>query len=129
LAQRLARTLCKQCREPYAPSEREASELAEAYGSAEFQDLVSKHYSLPLKLWRATGCNACSNSGYKGRIGIHVLLVTDDTLKHAIQKKASVDDIRELARLSGMKTLLQDGIEKVLQGHTDLKQVLAVCSR
>ena len=56
-------------------------------------------------------------------------MITDDTIKHAIQKKASVDELRELARLSGMKTLLQDGIEKVLEGHTDLKQVLAVCSR
>jgi type II secretory ATPase GspE/PulE/Tfp pilus assembly ATPase PilB-like protein len=129
LAQRLARTLCKQCREPYAASDGEAAELAETYGNGEFQDLVSKHYSLPLKLWRPVGCSACTNTGYKGRIGIHELLVTDDTIKHAIQKKAPVDDIRELARLSGMKTLLQDGIEKVLEGHTDLKQVLAVCSR
>jgi type II secretory ATPase GspE/PulE/Tfp pilus assembly ATPase PilB-like protein len=129
LAQRLARTLCKQCREPYSAKESEASELSEAYGAEAFDDLVRKHYSLPLKLWRAVGCNACGNSGYKGRIGIHELLVGDDALKRAIQKKASVDDIRELARAGGMRTLLQDGIEKVLEGHTDLKQVLAVCSR
>jgi type II secretory ATPase GspE/PulE/Tfp pilus assembly ATPase PilB-like protein len=128
LAQRLARTLCKQCRENYAASERETEELAVAYGE-EFQELVSKHYSLPLKLWRAVGCSACSNTGYKGRIGIHELLLASDGLKRAIQRKAPVDDIRELAQAAGMKTLLQDGIEKVLEGHTDLKQVLAVCSR
>jgi len=129
LAQRLARTLCKQCREQYSASENETAELAEAYGAEEFQELVRRNYSSPLKLWRAVGCNACANSGYKGRVGVHELLVSDDTIKRSIQRKASVDEIRDLACKAGMKTLLQDGIEKVLDGHTDLKQILAVCSR
>jgi type II secretory ATPase GspE/PulE/Tfp pilus assembly ATPase PilB-like protein len=129
LAQRLARSLCKQCREQQLASDREVEELAEAYGADSFHELVRVNYSVPLKLWRAVGCSACGNSGYKGRIGIHELLVADDALKRAIQHKASVDDLRRIATEGGMKTLLQDGIEKVLEGQTDLKQVLAVCSR
>jgi type II secretory ATPase GspE/PulE/Tfp pilus assembly ATPase PilB-like protein len=129
LAQRLARTLCKQCREQYTAKPSESEELAAAYGAEAFQDLLLKQYGLPLKLWRAVGCNACAGSGYKGRIGVHELLTSNDALKRAIQRKAPVDELRRLAIEGGMKTLLQDGIEKVLDGQTDLKQVLAVCSR
>ncbi|MFZ5889671.1 MAG: GspE/PulE family protein [Myxococcota bacterium] len=129
LAQRLARTLCKQCREQYSAKPSESEELAMAYGPEAFSELVLKHYGSPLKLWRAVGCNACAGSGYKGRIGIHELLVSNDALKRAIQRKAPVDELRRLSVEGGMRTLLQDGIEKVLDGHTDLKQVLAVCNR
>ncbi|MBN1605253.1 MAG: hypothetical protein JW940_01395 [Polyangiaceae bacterium] len=72
---------------------------------------------------------ACSNTGYRGRLGLHELLVADDGIKRAIQRKSSVEELRNLAVAGGMTTLLQDGISKVLSGHTDLKQVLAVCSR
>ncbi len=129
LAQRLGRSLCKQCREQYVIDEKELNELAELYGREAFLDLVK--YDLPggIKLWKAVGCEACSKTGYRGRIAIHELLVTTDALKTAIQKKAPVGEIRELAKQGGMTTLLQDGIQKVLAGHTDVKQVLAVCSR
>lgn len=73
------------------------------------------------------GCHACGKSGYKGRFGIHELLVNDDGLRRAIQHKAPVDEIRAAALAGGMTTLLQDGVQKVLAGQTDLKQVLAVC--
>jgi type II secretory ATPase GspE/PulE/Tfp pilus assembly ATPase PilB-like protein len=129
LAQRLARTLCKQCREQYTAKPSESEELGAAYGAEAFQELLLKQYGLPLKLWRAVGCNACGGSGYKGRIGVHELLTSNDALKRAIQRKAPVDELRRLALEGGMKTLLQDGIEKVLDGQTDLKQVLAVCTR
>jgi type II secretory ATPase GspE/PulE/Tfp pilus assembly ATPase PilB-like protein len=62
-------------------------------------------------------------------VALHELLVTNDVMKHAIQHKAPVGEIRALAQKGGMTTLLQDGIEKVIAGQTDLKQVLAVCSR
>ncbi len=129
LAQRLARSLCKQCREQYVLTPAELEELAQAYSSEAFARLVEAEYPYGLKLWRAKGCEACGKSGYKGRIALHELLITDDPLKRAVQKKASVDEIRELARQSGMTTLLQDGVQKILAGHTDLTQVLAVCSR
>jgi type II secretory ATPase GspE/PulE/Tfp pilus assembly ATPase PilB-like protein len=129
LAQRLARGLCKQCREQYAPDKKELNELSVAYGQEAFDALLQAEHSFGLKLWRARGCNACGSSGYRGRVALHELLITDDPLKVAIQKKSPIDDIRTLARKAGMVTLLQDGVQKVIAGQTDLKQVLAVCSR
>ena len=129
MAQRLARALCRQCREQYVPDKAESEELAQAYGAEEFRKIAESEFAYGMKLWRAVGCSACSQSGYKGRLGLHELLVTDDHLKRAIQKKASVDDIRTAAMKNGMTTLLQDGVRKVLAGLTDMKQVLAVCSR
>ena len=129
LAQRLARGLCKQCREQYVPDDKELNELSAAYGEEAFAELLKAEHSFGLKLWRAKGCNACGNSGYRSRVALHELLITDDPLKVAIQKKSSIDDIRKLSRAAGMTTLLQDGVQKVIGGHTDLKQVLAVCSR
>jgi len=129
LAQRLARSLCKQCREQYAPEKAEVEELGQLYGEERFQKLLKEEHSFGLKLWRAVGCAACAQSGYKGRLGLHELLVTNDPLKQAIQKKAPVAEVRVLARQGGMTTLLEDGIQKILAGQTDVKQVLAVCSR
>jgi len=129
LAQRLARSLCKQCREQYSPEKPELEELGHVYGVERFQKLLKEEHPFGLKLWKAVGCSACSQSGYKGRLGLHELLVTTDALKQAVQKKAPVDEVRVLAREGGMTTLLEDGIQKVLAGQTDLKQVLAVCSR
>ena len=81
------------------------------------------------KLWKCNGCQACGQSGYKGRVALHELLVGSDDLKRSIQKKAPIDEIRKIAAEGGMVTLLQDGVRKVIDGLTDLKQVLAVCSR
>jgi type II secretory ATPase GspE/PulE/Tfp pilus assembly ATPase PilB-like protein len=129
LAQRLARSLCSQCREQYVASESEIEELRQAYGPVRFEERLQPEFGPEFKLWRAVGCTACAKSGYKGRLAIHELLVTSDPLKQAIQKKAPVDVIRALAVDGGMTTLLQDGIEKVLSGATDLPQILAVCAR
>jgi type II secretory ATPase GspE/PulE/Tfp pilus assembly ATPase PilB-like protein len=127
IAQRLARGLCKQCREPYTASETELQDLALSYGPELFPELLQRQDTSELRLWRAVGCNACNKSGYKGRVAIHELLVTDAGLKSAIQRKAPVDEIRRRAIEGGMTTLLQDGVEKILLGQTDQKQVLAVC--
>jgi type II secretory ATPase GspE/PulE/Tfp pilus assembly ATPase PilB-like protein len=129
LAQRLARGLCKQCRVQYVPSDSELDELGAAYGREAFQAYLKEEHPFGLKLWKAPGCPACGKTGYKGRLGLHELLVGTDDLKRAIQRKAPIDEIRRIAAEGGMITLLQDGIRKVIEGHTDLKQVLAVCSR
>ena len=84
-------------------------------------------YSPDLKLFRAKGCAKCNNSGYKGRMGIHELLVGTDDMKRSIQKRESVEKMREQAQRDGMTTLLQDGIAKVLKGMSDFKSVRAVC--
>jgi type II secretory ATPase GspE/PulE/Tfp pilus assembly ATPase PilB-like protein len=129
LAQRLARSLCRQCREPYIGSAEEYQELASAYGATLFATKLGVIPGPGFRLWRSRGCQACSGTGYKGRIALHELLVTSEPIKHAIQHKESAESLRQIAIDSGMTTLLQDGIEKVLAGLTDLKQVLAVCSR
>jgi type II secretory ATPase GspE/PulE/Tfp pilus assembly ATPase PilB-like protein len=129
LAQRLARGLCKQCREQYTPSAAELDELGAAYGREAFKALLAEEHPFGLKLWKSPGCSACGKSGYKGRVALHELLVGSDDLKRSIQRKAPIDEIRQVAAQSGMITLLQDGVRKVIAGLTDLTQVLAVCSR
>ena len=79
------------------------------------------------KLMKAKGCDACGNTGYKGRVGLHELLVGTDPMKKLIQEHARVAEILAVALNEGMLTLKMDGMEKVLQGVTDMAQVRAVC--
>jgi type II secretory ATPase GspE/PulE/Tfp pilus assembly ATPase PilB-like protein len=126
MAQRLVRTLCKSCKKPYHPSQAEYDELVREYGPEEFER-VNIPYSEDLTLYRANGCQECNNTGYRGRMGLHELLVGTDPMKKLIQMKATMDDIRDQAIEDGMTTLKQDGVEKVLAGYTDLLQVRKVC--
>jgi type II secretory ATPase GspE/PulE/Tfp pilus assembly ATPase PilB-like protein len=128
LAQRLVRTLCKDCKEPYAPSQEEFAELMEGYG-LEYWDKLGIRYSPDFRLHRPKGCPKCTGSGYKGRMGIHELLVGSDEVKRLVQRRAPVEELRQQAMHEGMTTLLQDGIQKVIQGSTDFKQVRAVCMK
>ncbi len=125
LAQRLARGLCKECRESYRAPPDARAEVALALGE---EALAARLGGEELVLWRAPGCAACGNTGYKGRIALHELMVTDAALKRLVARSAPVDELRAAAIASGMTTLLQDGVEKCLGGFTDLRQVLAVCS-
>jgi type II secretory ATPase GspE/PulE/Tfp pilus assembly ATPase PilB-like protein len=127
LAQRLVRTLCKDCKKEYNPTQQEYDELAREYEDQKIFESLKIPYSKELKLCKAVGCNACSNTGYRGRMGIHELLMGTDEMKRLIQEKATMEFIREQAVGDGMRTLKQDGIEKVLSGHTDLKEVRKVC--
>jgi type II secretory ATPase GspE/PulE/Tfp pilus assembly ATPase PilB-like protein len=125
LAQRLIRTLCKECKEGYVPTQEEFAELMESYG-LEYWDTLGIRYSPQFTLYRPKGCNKCSG-GYKGRMGIHELLVATDEMKRKIQKRDPIAELRKQAMADGMTTLLQDGIQKVIKGITDFKQVRAVC--
>ncbi|MBI4640781.1 MAG: type II/IV secretion system protein, partial [Candidatus Tectomicrobia bacterium] len=126
LAQRLCKTLCKNCKEPYEPTEKELDELAEEYGR-QYWDKLNIQAGNGLHLHRAPGCDVCNKTGYKGRTGLHELLIATDPVKKLIQSKAKIEEIRDLGIEEGMRTLKQDGIEKVLKGDTDLKQVKIVC--
>jgi type II secretory ATPase GspE/PulE/Tfp pilus assembly ATPase PilB-like protein len=128
MAQRLARTLCKDCKEEYIPTQEEFAELMQDYGM-EYWDKLGIKYSPSFKLYRPKGCAKCGNTGYKGRIGLHELLVGTDEIKRKIQKRESIEELRNQAMRDGMTTLLQDGIQKVIQGLTDFKQVRAVCMK
>ena len=129
LAQRLVRTLCKDCKEEYKVSKKEFKALREEHGSEELFDELG--YEAGSKLFRARkdGCVKCANVGFRGRMGIHELLVSSDEIKSLIYSRAQASVIRDLAIKDGMRTLKQDGIEKVLQGHTTLEEVRSVCSR
>lgn len=126
LAQRLVRTLCKKCKEAYHPTSEEYNDIAETYGQELFTGL-NIPYTDDFMLYRPKGCDACDKSGYKGRMGIHELLIGTDEIKRLIQKHATVEEMRDLAISQGMTTLLQDGILKATQGLTDFKQVRRVC--
>ena len=127
LAQRLARGLCKKCREQYVADKDEVSEIVQTFGE---EAAAARGFDRgDFKLWRAPGCELCSKTGYKGRIAVHELLVANEDIKRAVAKRSPVEEIRRLAVAGGMTTLLQDGIEKAIAGKTDLKQVLAVCLR
>ncbi|TMQ16868.1 MAG: GspE/PulE family protein [Candidatus Rokuibacteriota bacterium] len=125
LAQRLVRRVCVDCKEDYHPEKDEFEELAHAFGEADFKKLAIK-YDDDFILYRGKGCQACNNSGYRGRAAIHELLVASDPMKKLIQTKARVADMVKVAKEEGMTTLVQDGILKALDGLTDLKQVKAV---
>ncbi|NNG06397.1 MAG: type II/IV secretion system protein, partial [Desulfobacteraceae bacterium] len=125
LAQRLVRTLCKDCKEQYHPGQEEFDNIVRAY-EGNF-DALGISYDNDLFLYKPSGCSNCGNTGYRGRTGIHELLVGTDDMKTLIQSRAKMEDLRGRAIKDGMATLMQDGIRKVFLGETDLVQVRKVC--
>jgi type II secretory ATPase GspE/PulE/Tfp pilus assembly ATPase PilB-like protein len=125
VAQRLVRRVCTDCKEEYHPEREEFDELVHAYGADAFEKLGVK-YDDDFVLARGKGCGSCNNSGYRGRAGIHELVVATDSMKKLIQSKARVAEMVKVAKEEGMTTLVQDGVIKSLEGLTDLKQVKAV---
>lgn len=129
LAQRLTRTLCKACKQLKAADAATFAELRDAYGPAAFDRDLKRSHGPDFQLQTAVGCDACAGSGYRGRMGIHELLMGSDALKKVVLENKTVDEIRAVAIQEGMLTLLRDGIVKVLDGHTDLSQIRAVCMK
>jgi type II secretory ATPase GspE/PulE/Tfp pilus assembly ATPase PilB-like protein len=126
LAQRLVRTLCRECKRPFHPTQTQYDELVREFGKESFAQHVEIPYTEELKIYKPVGCEACNGSGYLGRMGIHELLMGTDQMKHLIQTQASIDTIRQQAISDGMTTLKQDGVEKVFGGNCDLLQVRKV---
>jgi len=125
LAQRLVRTLCVHCKEAYHPTRDEYNALARSYGNG-FESLRIP-YRRDLRLYRATGCPECHNTGYKGRTAIMEFLSATPEIKALILNNPNVEKIRQQAIKDGMTTLMQDGIRKVFLGLTDINQVRRVC--
>jgi type II secretory ATPase GspE/PulE/Tfp pilus assembly ATPase PilB-like protein len=125
MAQRLMRTLCQKCKEGHNPTEEEFDEIMEVYGRDYFSRTGVK-YSPELMLYTPKGCPACSNTGFKGRMGVHELLVGTDEVKRAVQRRAPIDELRKIAQDQGMRTLLQDALEKMFKGIVDYKQARAI---
>ncbi|MGD9307360.1 MAG: GspE/PulE family protein, partial [Desulfobacterales bacterium] len=126
MAQRLVRRLCKNCQEEYHPSEEEFEEIVNDYGKKWF-DKADIEYNQDMTLFRPKGCESCSDTGYRGRLGIHELMEGTARVKLMIKKQANTEQIFELAMKEGMATLKQDGILKVFRGLTDIAEVRRVC--
>ncbi len=134
LAQRLAKSLCPQCKQEYDAETAEIDDLVNEYivgtklDAAELLEQWKTEYASKnkFKLYRAVGCNYCNKTGYRGRTGLHELMVVTPAVKRLIQTRALVSELLEGALAAGMKTLKQDGITKVLKGCTDIAQVRAV---
>ena len=144
LAQRLAKRLCK-CKKAYTASAEEIDLLLTEYCEEllhtetfikdpegarkalrqEWETIYAKDGKITL--YQAKGCSACSDTGYKGRLGLHELMLGSDEVKRLIQEHARVANLLAAALEGGMRTLKMDGMEKVLAGETDMKQVRAVC--
>jgi general secretion pathway protein E len=112
LAQRLVRTLCRECHQPYQP---DVIERAMFTGEVK-----------PMQLYRPAGCPACNQTGYRGRSGIYELLTVDDGLRHLIHDRASEQDLRQYAMQHGMRSLREDGMRLVATGVTSLEELLRV---
>ncbi len=144
LAQRLAKRLCK-CKAPYTPDQEEMKQFMHEYtndlrqtgpwikdAQGEAKKLFEywlKEYGKDGKLtfFKPVGCDTCGGSGYKGRVGLHELMVASDPVKKLVQEKARVSEIFVRCVEEGMSTLKMDGMEKVMMGLTDMKQVRTVC--
>ena len=112
VAQRLVRKICEKCREPYEPSEEELRELGISEGKPIF--------------YRGRGCEHCLGTGYRGRTGIFEVLELDEELKKLINRTQDSNEIKKIAKQKGFKTMLEDGIEKILKGITTSSEVLSV---
>ncbi len=146
LAQRLAKRLCGKCKKPHAATPEELRLLMEEYSTemlntASWKKDIKAAREKVMQQWvkefgnekgeimlnAPAGCDTCGGSGYKGRVGLHELLIGTDAVKKNIQEHARVAEMLATALEEGMRTLKQDGIEKVLAGVTDMAQVRAVC--
>jgi type II secretory ATPase GspE/PulE/Tfp pilus assembly ATPase PilB-like protein len=125
IAKRLCKRICRECRESYHPSRKEYDELGRGYGLTAWGKLAIP-YNEDFQLYRGRGCDACNRTGFKGRVALHELLCGSDGLKDLIQSRARTAEMLSFAIQEGMITLMQDGIQKVLNGMTTYKQVRTV---
>lgn len=115
MAQRLVRTVCDKCKEPYEPKDSEMRLLGPA----------AAHLA-QAELFHGKGCPDCSFTGYRGRMGIYEIFQIDDQVRNLIFEKTGATELRQRARELGMRTLREDGLRKVVAGLTTLEEVLRV---
>jgi type IV pilus assembly protein PilB len=115
MAQRLVRKICPRCKEEYKPTDLELSLLGPA------AEQISS-----TQLYRGAGCGDCSGTGYRGRIGLFEICMINQQLQNMIFEGLSSVELRVVARELGMRTLREDGLRKVVAGHTTLEEVLRV---
>jgi type II secretory ATPase GspE/PulE/Tfp pilus assembly ATPase PilB-like protein len=125
LAQRLCKRICTRCKEAYHPRRQEYDELAQGYGPQAWPTL-GVEYHADWRLYRGRGCEACNQTGFKGRVPLHEMLFPTENMKQLIQTRSRTAEMLTLALEEGMVTLVQDGIRRTLQGLTTYRQVRAV---
>jgi len=117
LAQRLARRLCTQCREPYTATK-------EMLRKNDFPPEVCDRDDVVL--YRAKGCSRCNTTGYKGRLGLYEVMIVSEAIRRLTVERKSADEISRVAAAEGMKSLREDGIDKVLLGMTSVEEIARV---
>ncbi|MCP3952053.1 MAG: type II/IV secretion system protein, partial [Desulfobacterales bacterium] len=126
LAQRLIRRLCKSCKKKYTPSEEEFQDIVKYYGEKDFP-VMGIEYNKDLELYKTVGCEECNDTGYRGRAGVHEMMEGSKTIKKMIKNEATSEELFIQSAKEGMATIKQDGISKVFQGMTDIKEIQRVC--
>ena len=116
MAQRLVRVNCPKCREPWLPP------ISEVRAAGFTEEQLPK-----ANFMKGRGCNHCRQSGYRGRIGIFEMLRMNSQLRELTFAQAPTQEIRRKARAGGMRTLLEDGVQKAFKGSTTLDEVLSIC--
>jgi type IV pilus assembly protein PilB len=116
VCQRLARLLCPKCKEEYQPSLEALNRIS--FPLEEGEDLPT--------LYRAKGCDYCSNTGYRGRAGIFEVMLMSDEIERLTVERANTEEIRKVAMAEGMKTLREEGLLKAKQGLTSIEEVMRV---
>ena len=116
LAQRLVRIICSRCKEPYEPPREALRHLGD----------VPTNGSSSARLHRGRGCDACRQTGYRGRIGVFELMPMTESLRKLVLGGQSADRLREAAQAAGMRSLRQHGVERVLEGSTTMEEMLRV---
>ena len=115
MAQRLVRTICPACKQGYTPTKEELNELG-----------IKPEQLRGGQVYRGAGCSECLQSGYKGRTGIYELMLMSDKVRQHVLKNTDSNTIKKQSVADGMKTLRDDGAEKVIMGHTTVEEVLRV---
>ncbi|MGW8288332.1 MAG: GspE/PulE family protein, partial [Desulfobulbales bacterium] len=127
IAQRLVRMLCNKCKKSLKPSKKEYEEMKATYGPDWFEKHEMDKVYEKATMKQKVGCKECDQVGYRGRTAIYELLQNTDQIKHGIKEKASTDELKMMAMEKGLRTLRMDGVEKVIEGVTDLSEILRVC--
>ncbi len=118
LAQRLVRKLCDHCKEAYQPTDEMMRRL-------EFPEEAVEHWR-EIRLFRPKGCSRCSNTGYRGRMGIYEVMPVTEAVERLIVERKSADEIWRVAKAEGMTSLREDGLDRVLQGMTSIEEISRV---
>ena len=119
LAQRLVRRICPECKISFEPHPEQLRELG--IKAQNFRKMGKKFY-------KGEGCDKCRNTGYRGRIGIHELLVMSEAIKKTILENSDDDSIKKNCLKENMVTLRRDGVNKILYGFTTVEEILSITS-